>query len=84
MKMNLETLALAAAEFCGLKPNQAPGLAVLFVMIEREAFRDGHACSAYSDINEDYAKYVGLTKPPVQTASTSVGESSALPEEKEI
>lgn len=41
MKTNIEALALAAINFCGLTEARAPGLAVLFAMVEREAFCDG-------------------------------------------
>jgi hypothetical protein len=41
MKIDLEKLAREAAAFSGLTPEQAPGLQLMFELVEREAFRDG-------------------------------------------
>jgi len=41
MKIDCDALAMKAAKFGGLRDAQADGLAVLFKMIEREAFCDG-------------------------------------------
>lgn len=75
MKLDIDALAASAAELAGLKPSQAPGLAVLFRMVQREAFCDGARAGRGNygqDPDEQYREYV-TPRPVVQRASVVDG-----------
>lgn len=56
MKLDLEKLASEVAAFAGLKPEQSAGLAILFLIVEREAYRDGVLAGRERSYAEDPGK----------------------------
>jgi hypothetical protein len=72
MKIDLEKLARDAAAFSGLTPEQAPGLQLMFELVEREAFCDGVRTGRSSSFATDPgAMHETYAATPTAAASTS-------------
>lgn len=84
MKMDIDALARAAAGLAGLRPEQIPGLALLFGMVAREAFCEGVRLGRKSlygadpmELHDLYARDAGKPEP------TPAAEPTPAPEPEE-
>lgn len=85
VKVDLQELARTVCEFGGMKPSQAPGLAVLFGIVERAAFCDAIRIARTDYFSRDpdqmYRDYAeGVADVPDEPSAVEGAGVSDIPE----